>query len=389
MNIEKKLDVWTKEKLITDIQKKAVLAYEERLKSRSLLYTLLFLGGFCLGLGIISLIAYNWQDISPAIKLVIYFVMLAATGGAAVSASFGSRRLLSETLLFVYALLVLAGIGLIGQIYQLAAHGLQALLFWAVVVSPLLPFARRAWLPFLWLPVLAVSLFDYLYDYPWFSQAFQSFDRLFPGAWQFILILSAAALYRIFSSGRVAFGPLSEALGWWTLFVVVVYVFCADFFGRDIFENVFCQNCPTETGTGLNRLLVWLSLALLTGAFCWFNTRRGGKYWSLALFVVLDFSLIAQLLPDNETVFKIWGALQSLSLLFLAAVYAYTANRVRLQQWISGFIALRFFAAYVQVFGSLLTTGFGLIVSGLVLFAVAYAWINWRRISALAGRNGK
>ena len=335
MNIEKKLDVWTKEKLITDIQKKAVLAYEERLKSRSLLYTLLFLGGFCLGLGIISLIAYNWQDISPAVKLVIYFVMLAATGGAAVSASFGSRRLLSETLLFVYALLVLAGIGLIGQIYQLAAHGLQALLFWAVVVSPLLPFARRAWLPFLWLPVLAVSLFDYLYDYPWFSQAFQSFDRLFPGAWQFILILSAAALYRIFSSGRVAFGPLSEALGWWTLFVVVVYVFCADFFGRDIFENVFCQNCPTETGTGLNRLLVWLSLALLTGAFCWFNTRRGGKYWSLALFVVLDFSLIAQLLPDNETVFKIWVALQSLSLLFLAAVYAYTANRVRLQQWIS------------------------------------------------------
>lgn len=289
----------------------------------------------------------------------------------------------------MYALLVLAGIGLIGQIYQLAAHGLQALLFWAVVVLPLLPFARRAWLPFLWLPVLAVSLFDYLYDYPWFSQAFQSFDRLFPGAWQFILILSAAALYRIFSSGRVAFGPLSEALGWWTLFVVVVYVFCADFFGRDIFENVFCQNCPTETGTGLNRLLVWLSLALLTGAFCWFNTRRGGKYWSLALFVVLDFSLIAQLLPDNETVFKIWGALQSLSLLFLAAVYAYTANRVRLQQWISGFIALRFFAAYVQVFGSLLTTGFGLIVSGLVLFAVAYAWINWRRISALAGRNGK
>lgn len=389
MNIEKKLDVWTKEKLITDIQKKAVLAYEERLKSRSLLYTLLFLGGFCFGLGIISLIAYNWQDISPAVKLVIYFVMLAATGGAAVSASFGSRRLLSETLLFVYALLVLAGIGLIGQIYQLAAHGLQALLFWAVVVLPLLPFARRAWLPFLWLPVLAVSLFDYLYDYPWFSQAFQSFDRLFPGAWQFILILSAAALYRIFSSGRVAFGPLSEALGWWTLFVVVVYVFCADFFGRDIFENVFCQNCPTETGTGLNRLLVWLSLALLTGAFCWFNTRRGGKYWSLALFVVLDFSLIAQLLPDNETVFKIWGALQSLSLLFLAAVYAYTANRVRLQQWISGFIALRFFAAYVQVFGSLLTTGFGLIVSGLVLFAVAYAWINWRRISALAGRNGK
>ena len=145
----------------------------------------------------------------------------------------------------------------------------------------------------------------------------------------------------------------------------------------------------TVFGAAVYGWAVSASLLMLTGAFCWFNTRRGGKYWSLALFVVLDFSLIAQLLPDNETVFKIWGALQSLSLLFLAAVYAYAANRFRLQQWISGFIALRFFAAYVQVFGSLLTTGFGLIVSGLVLFAVAYAWFNWRRISSLAGRNGK
>lgn len=389
MDIEKKLADWTRKNLISEAQKKAVLAYETRHKSRSLFYMFLFLGGFCLGLGAISLIAYNWQNISADVKLVVYFVMLAAAGAAAVSASFDDHQLWGETLLFVYALLVLAGIGLIGQIYQLTSHGLRALLFWAIVITPLLPFARRAWLPFLWLPALAISLFDYLYDYAWFSVAFQSFDRMFPGAWQFILILAAAALYRLFSTGRAVFRPMSKALGWWTLFVIVVYVFCADFFGRDIFENIFCKNCPAEAGLVLNRLLVWLSLSLLTGAFCWFNTRRGGKYWSLALFIILDFSLIAQLLPDNETVFKIWGAAQSLSLLFVTAVYAYNANRFRLQQWMSGFIALRIFAAYMQVFGSLLSTGLGLIVSGAVLFAVAYVWFNWRQIIACVRRKDK
>lgn len=379
MNIEKKLNLWVEKNLMEDSQKQAILKYEANIKNRALLYMFLFLGGFCLCLGIISLIAYNWQIVPSAIKLIACFMILAGLGGAAVVSLLDNRQLLSETLLWVYALLLLGSIGLISQIYQLTAHGAQALLFWTIIIIPLLPFVRRVWLPFFWLPMFAVSLLDVLFDYAWFSQSFEAFERAFPGAWQIALLLFSVSSYRLLADGGDSFLPLSNAFKIWTLFLLTGYVVYADIWGLEIFKD------SAEKG-GLLGLTVWLSLTCLTGAFCWFNVCRGNRYWSLALFVVLDFALVARLLPKNETLFSIWGAMQSLSLLVLAFIYACRKNRLGLQKWLMSLIALRFFIIYIQVFGNLLYTGVGLFFSGLILLAAVYGWLNRSRLTTFVKR---
>ena len=43
-------------------------------------------------------------------------------------------------------------------------------------------------------------------------------------------------------------------------------------------------------------------------------------------------------------------------------------------------IAARIFVAYIEVFGSLLATGAGLIVSGVLLLALAWVWVRKIRL---------
>lgn len=97
------------------------------------------------------------------------------------------------------------------------------------------------------------------------------------------------------------------------------------------------------------------------------------------MFILLNFSLIAKILPDDGKAYELWGAVLSLAMLGLVAVYAYKTGSIRLLNLATALSAFRFFAVYLQVFGSLLSTGVGLIISGFVLLAVAVVWQKARR----------
>lgn len=374
MNINKKLELWAKAKIISSSQKKAILEYETSHRYPLFLYSLLFLSSFCIGLGMIAVIASNWQIIPAQVKLVVDFLILIMLGGGVFYAKVNQRPFLTETLLILYAIFVLASIGLIAQLFQLTSQGMQALLFWSVIVSPLMFFSKRVFFAFFWLPVFIVSLSDILYDFDWLRQKIDIFKNLFPDALTFIMLLFFVTLYRVANLTKLASHPLNKALRWWALLTIVAYVFISDIFSSDIFST----NFHTVEHLGGYRLILWLGLALLTGAFCWFNSNKQGHAWAIALFVILDFILIRKILPSDDTVFNLWGASQSLVMLSLAGVYAYKNDCPRLLNWISALMALRFFIVYIQVFGSILLTGLGLIISGLVFLGVAYGWYKLR-----------
>ena len=80
MNLDSKLTDWQKHNLISAYQKQAILDYEIQVKRPLLYYSLLFLSSFCISIGILSLIAANWDKIPPSAKLICDYIFLLGLG---------------------------------------------------------------------------------------------------------------------------------------------------------------------------------------------------------------------------------------------------------------------------------------------------------------------
>ena len=142
MNIYSKLSDWQKRGLITAEQQQKITDYENNVRRPMLYHALLFLSCFCIGIGVIAVIAANWEAIPAAVKLGVDFALLCTAAWGVWHSRRKGRNLAAEALLTAFALLVLGSIGLVGQIYHLPAHGLSALLFWSVLTFPLLFLSR-------------------------------------------------------------------------------------------------------------------------------------------------------------------------------------------------------------------------------------------------------
>ena len=129
----------------------------------------------------------------------------------------------------------------------------------------------------------------------------------------------------------------------------------------------------------------WGVIAFVACIICFINRQKGHKYWSTILSLFTFFVFIGSFLPENKTLYQIWSATFSLSMLWVLAAYALKSGQNRLYKFFVTLIALRFFMIYAQVFGSLLTTGTGLIVTSILLFVVAYAWNNRQKFLTKRG----
>ena len=94
------------------------------------------IGGALVAAGLALVISHNWEDIHRWVKLGgLVALMLAAYAGALRLRDRGYRRL-AEGLFVVGGSLVLIGIALIGQIYNLSGHPADAVLLWWVLLLP-------------------------------------------------------------------------------------------------------------------------------------------------------------------------------------------------------------------------------------------------------------
>ncbi|MBQ1612883.1 MAG: DUF2157 domain-containing protein, partial [Alphaproteobacteria bacterium] len=76
MRLEKKLALWEDNKLITAAQKNKIMDFEKAHKNPILFNALLLLGVFLMALGVISIVAANWDGIPNPAKLVVDFAIL-------------------------------------------------------------------------------------------------------------------------------------------------------------------------------------------------------------------------------------------------------------------------------------------------------------------------
>jgi uncharacterized membrane protein len=74
------------------------------------------------------------------------------------------------------------------------------------------------------------------------------------------------------------------------------------------------------------------------------------------------------------------GALGFVIVWALVAWCGYKAQAMQIVNLATAVIAVRIFVAYIEVFGSMLATGAGLIVSGVLLLALAWLWVRKIRL---------
>lgn len=117
---------------------------------------LLYFASFLVGLGIISLVAANWQQIPNMAKMVGALVLMVINAAAIWWTMKTDKPILKQVLSVVYAFLIMAVIGLIGQIFQLRADVAKACLSWSLLSWPLFLIVPR--LLWLWVPMLFFGL---------------------------------------------------------------------------------------------------------------------------------------------------------------------------------------------------------------------------------------
>lgn len=119
------------------------------------LMILAYFAAFLIGLGIIALVAANWEQIPNNVKLGGAVSLMVVNAFAVIISMKFKKNILTQVLCGVFAALIMAVIGLLGQIFQLRSDVSGACLLWAVCAWPLFLITPR--LLWLWIPLLFVG----------------------------------------------------------------------------------------------------------------------------------------------------------------------------------------------------------------------------------------
>lgn len=383
--IEKKLQVWEQQGLLTGDQYEAILSFEQGKKHNNnwWLYSLLILGSAIIGLGIISLIAANWAQIPDSLKLGIDFSLLASLAVAIFWYQNLNKPIVADSLITIFMILCLASIGLIAQIYHINGRWYHAIMLWSVICLPIALFARHIVVHFLW-----VSLF--INAAVWSSVDLaggnlRSAMRELPAVLLLAPLLSAT-LYLLARRVAILHRTSSSFFFWFQISTLIALI------AIDIMRS----GGETQVFEWRWYLPAWLTAVLLISLIL---LRHVYKPLNKALLIATILLLVLYYEPsilftgqtrytftalDSVTRASLWSAddirapFLTILILFLYAIHAGNSGYHRTFNLITFLIGLRFVVLYFQAMGGLAATGIGLILSGLMIIGIAWFWYSSR-----------
>lgn len=370
MNLEKKLADWQKQKFLTAKAAEKILSYERHKKANEFSYIMLGLGSFFIGVGLIALIAANWENISAGIKLGSAGLLLVLCACGIYICHLKGKTLLQEILLLLYALLILATIGLVAQIFQLQPEGLKAFVFWSLLCIPLLPLSSAQPLSWVWIPTFLISVCEQLGRQTWY-QSWQNYisDNFAAGEGLFVLFLLTLIYAAI--PQRLKGQAWYKSLQTWLIIgisMIAIYL--------DAFQGYY-DAAAEEAGLSSAGIFA-LMLIALAAINHW---QKQSQQTALLMAVLLLFSFLLQQNERYSLINELLSFIMTLSLLAVVLFYAYRLAKPRLINLAAGLIALRVLLGYFELFGTLSLTGWGFILSG---FAIFISWGIWKKIAFLS-----
>lgn len=325
------------------------------------LMILAYFSAFLIGLGIIALVAANWEQIPNNVKLGGAVSLMVVNAAAVILSMKFKKNTLTQVLCGVFAALIMAVIGLIGQIFQLRSDVSGACLLWALCAWPLFLITPRLlwlWIPLLFVGTKSFAIYntfagDVLLDIGWKYAPTNGICSLLV----FYGLIFAYEFWMIYAkpANKTVERPLRFYCG--TLLLSAAPLSC-----RPLFTNVAFADIPWST-------IALSSYGYILAAFLIYALNRKHGRVSFMPYFLLGFLIEGVLLKLDILHDNVESVLALTSLLLMWG-YAYYHKMPR-------FRYLTLFAMLVWFFATFSWDVFNLLPSLLICTALAvYAYLN-------------
>ncbi|MGH6616784.1 DUF2157 domain-containing protein [Sphingomonas sp.] len=375
---ERKLKAWQQAGLIDADTVARIQAWESEHTRPLGIWAMVGLGALAIGLGIVSVVASNWDAIPGEIRLGIHLALLIAMGvllwWRLPKTTAGESDYFGDAMLFVAAVLGLTFFAHVGQVYQTSSPLWQPLLVWIVIFSPLLLLFGRGWpVAALWMAGVLGTAWAHANEYGggWFLDRLGGVQPSYPILyWGLIasppMIIAALAAAARSRSARPIFWRLLEQLAIVTILIALSIV---------IITRGWSSQSDHVTGSSVIQSLF---LAGAAGVIYLARRTRSGEATAAILGVAAAVHFALAMVRDLGGAthgpwipaflfMALWGAVAG------GALYA---GWRWVFQCAIGLIAVRVIILSFELSDDLLGSGASLIASG--LFAIFVAWVSVR-----------
>ena len=362
---------WIGQGFISAEQGRSILFFESARnsgsRSRWVMYGFLILGAIVVSIGCISLIAANWDVIPGMVKLFCDFIILGAAAYSIYRFETADRPLLFDAISAFFSLLCLASIGLISQVFHTGGELWQALLFWIVIILPLVLHGRGGFLYHLWAAAFLtfVLVWAFSNDSWWYTLHDSGMGE------NSIASLMMMPFMCFFLSSLMGRFSIVERFSKVFQFWAVVFMFVLISFTDYLLSG---QSFSAPAGLIPAGMFALASLVLLF-VLRDFSGREQVIIFLMTAVTALAYTGIYTVSP-SDIKGDMLGALFTIIMLTLFSFIFIIRNNRRIFNIIIFLMGIRFFTVYIQVFGDLATTGIGLILSGVLIIVIAVLWMR-------------
>jgi len=377
---QRKLQAWQDAGLIDAETVRRILDHESAHAKPLGLWAIIGIGALAIGLGLISVVAANWDEIAGTIRLAIHFSLMIGAAGwlfwqyrSEDDGGIG-KRFFSDAGLFILGALALTFFGHLGQVYQTSSPLWQPLLFWLVLFTPALLMLGRGWFAALaWMAAVAGTAVSFA---EWYVGKVGELPALYGALLLSIppLVVAGAAWMRA-GNGRSDFWLRLEQIAL-TLTVISVALF------HLLAELTGGQYSGTEFRFVSTAMIQIVTFGLAAAAILLMPEGRGehSAQSRRAVAIILVAAAISNLLAALNGGFS--EALAAIIFMGFWAVIAGVslhANWRAIFQAAIGILAIRLIVLSFQLGIDLLGSGVGLILAGLLTLGIAWGAVRFSR----------
>lgn len=366
----KKLKEWLQAEVIAEAQVQAIEAYEAKRGESNFGRGLTNLSIFAILVGVLSIIAYNWYKIPGEVKIGVHVLLNAIIAALSVWADRKGRDVWREAATLAFMGLTMTLIILVGQVFQLTGDFTGAVTFWIVITLPFFLLMGRTestaapWTVLL-LVAIGMNVSKYVPDLSEEDQAYFyiGLPALLP------LAFMADGAMDIFRRWRPALASIFLRTG--ALLSVVCASAAVSVWGY-IEESSYRPREMMMQAQAVTIMAAGLAaLGLHAFLFKFYKDRPELRYGALFALVGLLLTVLPFIFPYAGN--GIFSAILFITYWVFVGWLGHGIGHMRVVSLAITVIAIRIYGIYLELFGTLLTTGLGLIIGGVVMLAMIYA----------------